>query len=107
MAIPALDNSKGGRPNIVQTFALNGRILSSMPRESAAICAWRSNRHCHRAIAASSRGYWLNQLTLLLAAAVANGWDLFAIPGSPTGAISLTQFEPSAFSVAVGGDQLG
>jgi membrane-bound lytic murein transglycosylase B len=48
----------------------------------------------------------LNQLTLLLAAVVANGWDLFAIPGSPTGAIGLAQFEPSAFSVAVDGDQL-
>jgi len=45
-----------------------------------------------------------NQLSLLLAAAVANGWDLFAVPGSPTGAIGLAQFEPSAFSVAVDGD---
>jgi membrane-bound lytic murein transglycosylase B len=46
----------------------------------------------------------VNQLGLLLAAAAANGWDLFAVPGSPTGAIGLSQFEPSAFSVAVDGD---
>jgi membrane-bound lytic murein transglycosylase B len=45
-----------------------------------------------------------NQLSLLLAAAVTNSWDLFAVPGSPTGAIGLAQFEPSAFSVAVDGD---
>jgi membrane-bound lytic murein transglycosylase B len=48
-----------------------------------------------------------SQLTLLLEAAVANSWDVFAIPGSPTGAIGLVQFEPSAFSVAVDGDADG
>ena len=41
---------------------------------------------------------------MLFAAAAANDWDLFAVPGSPTGAIGLAQFEPSAFSVAVDGD---
>jgi membrane-bound lytic murein transglycosylase B len=46
----------------------------------------------------------LHELTLLLTTAIANGWDLFDIPGSPTGAIGLAQFEPSAFSVAVDGD---
>jgi membrane-bound lytic murein transglycosylase B len=45
-----------------------------------------------------------NQLALLLEAAVANGWDLFSIPGSPTGAIGLAQFEPSAFVVAADGN---
>jgi membrane-bound lytic murein transglycosylase B len=40
----------------------------------------------------------------LLRAASDNGWDLFQIPGSSTGAIGLVQFEPSAFSVAVDGD---
>jgi membrane-bound lytic murein transglycosylase B len=45
-----------------------------------------------------------NQLALLLAAAIANGWDVFSVPGSSTGAIGLVQFEPSAFSVAVDGD---
>lgn len=46
----------------------------------------------------------IQQLSILLAAAAANGWDLFLIPGSPTGAIGLPQFEPSAFGVAVDGD---
>lgn len=41
------------------------------------------------------------QLIDLLAAAKKNEWDLFAIPGSSTGAIGLVQFEPSIFDVAV------
>ena len=41
------------------------------------------------------------QLIDLLAAAKKNEWDLFAIPGSSTGAIGLVQFEPSVFDVAV------
>jgi membrane-bound lytic murein transglycosylase B len=32
------------------------------------------------------------------------GWDLFEVPGSPTGAIGLLQFEPSSFSIAVDGN---
>jgi membrane-bound lytic murein transglycosylase B len=31
-------------------------------------------------------------------------WDLFEIPGSPTGAVGLAQFEPSSFGLAVDGD---
>jgi membrane-bound lytic murein transglycosylase B len=46
----------------------------------------------------------ISELGKLLVAAKKNGWDLFAIPGSPTGAIGLLQFEPSSFSVAVDGD---
>jgi membrane-bound lytic murein transglycosylase B len=46
----------------------------------------------------------LRELTDLLQAAEKQGWDLFDIPGSPTGAIGLGQFEPSSFSVAVDGD---
>lgn len=46
----------------------------------------------------------LNQLKDLLQTASDNGWDLFQIPGSPTGAIGLAQFEPSSFKVAVDGD---
>ena len=53
---------------------------------------------------ARRQAFAVNQLTLLLRAAVANGWDLLAVPGSQTGAIGLAQFEPSAFSVAVDGD---
>jgi membrane-bound lytic murein transglycosylase B len=41
------------------------------------------------------------QLIDLLSAAKKNDWDLFEIPGSPTGAIGLVQFEPSVFDVAV------
>jgi membrane-bound lytic murein transglycosylase B len=32
------------------------------------------------------------------------GWDLFEIPGSPTGAVGLPQFEPSSFRIAVDGN---
>lgn len=46
----------------------------------------------------------LNQLEDLLLAASSNGWDLFQVPGSPTGAIGLGQFEPSSFKIAVDGD---
>jgi len=46
----------------------------------------------------------LNQLKDLLQAATNNGWDLFQIPGSSTGAIGLAQFEPSSFKIAVDGD---
>jgi len=46
----------------------------------------------------------LNELKDLLRAAESNGWDLFQMPGSPTGAIGLAQFEPSSLNVAVDGD---
>jgi len=46
----------------------------------------------------------LNELKDLLLAASDNGWDLFQVPGSPTGAIGLAQFEPSSFKIAVDGD---
>ena len=44
------------------------------------------------------------ELKYLLEASHRLGWDLFAIPGSPTGAIGLPQFEPSSFNVAVDGN---
>jgi membrane-bound lytic murein transglycosylase B len=44
------------------------------------------------------------EIRKLVAAAKMHDWDLFGIPGSPTGAIGLVQFEPSSFSVAVDGD---
>jgi membrane-bound lytic murein transglycosylase B len=46
----------------------------------------------------------LAELKDLLYAANKFGWDLFDIPGSPTGAIGLPQFEPSSFRFAVDGD---
>ena len=58
----------------------------------------RSSSFAHR------QEFAANELRLLLTAAVTNDWDLFTVPGSPTGAIGLSQFEPSAFSVAVDGD---
>ena len=53
---------------------------------------------------AHRQAFALNELKDLLRAASDNGWDLFQIPGSSTGAIGLVQFEPSAFGVAVDGD---
>ena len=53
---------------------------------------------------AHRQAFALNELKYLLRAASDNGWDLFQIPGSSTGAIGLVQFEPSAFNVAVDGD---
>ena len=53
---------------------------------------------------ARRQAFALNQLKDLLQAATANGWDLFQVPGSPTGAIGLAQFEPSSFKIAVDGD---
>ena len=53
---------------------------------------------------AHRQSFALNELKDLLRAASDNGWDLFQIPGSSTGAIGLVQFEPSAFGVAVDGD---
>lgn len=44
------------------------------------------------------------EISKLIAAGKKSGWDLFGVPGSPTGAIGLVQFEPSSFSVAVDGD---
>jgi membrane-bound lytic murein transglycosylase B len=44
------------------------------------------------------------ELKDFLEAASRFGWDVFQIPGSPTGAIGLMQFEPSSFNVAVDGD---
>jgi membrane-bound lytic murein transglycosylase B len=49
----------------------------------------------------------VEQLTDLLAAANRFGWDLFEIPGSPTGAIGLAQFEPSSLQTAVDGNDDG
>jgi membrane-bound lytic murein transglycosylase B len=50
------------------------------------------------------QAFALIELKDLLNAASKFGWDLFEIPGSPTGAIGLPQFEPSSFKFAVDGD---
>jgi len=41
------------------------------------------------------------EISALIAAGEKFGWDLFTIPGSPTGAVGLMQFEPSSFTIAV------
>jgi membrane-bound lytic murein transglycosylase B len=53
---------------------------------------------------ATRQEFALNELKNLLETARRNGWDLFQVPGSPTGAIGLVQFEPSSFKIAVDGD---
>ena len=50
------------------------------------------------------QAFALLELKDLLNAASKFGWDLFEVPGSPTGAIGLPQFEPSSFKFAVDGD---
>jgi membrane-bound lytic murein transglycosylase B len=50
------------------------------------------------------QAFALDELKDLLNAARKFDWDLFQIPGSPTGAIGLVQFEPSSFRLAVDGD---
>jgi membrane-bound lytic murein transglycosylase B len=49
------------------------------------------------------REFAFTETSKLLAAGKKFGWDLFEVPGSPTGAIGLVQFEPSSFNVAVDG----
>jgi membrane-bound lytic murein transglycosylase B len=80
--------------------------LGSIPAVSRLVSLYvRPPLHSRRGSTFAHRQeFAVNQLGLLFAAAAANGWDLFAVPGSPTGAIGLAQFEPSAFSVAVDGD---
>ena len=44
------------------------------------------------------------ELSKLIAIGKSLDWDLLNVPGSPTGAIGLSQFEPSSFRVAVDGN---
>jgi membrane-bound lytic murein transglycosylase B len=44
------------------------------------------------------------EISKLIATGKKFDWDLFEIPGSPTGAVGLAQFEPSSFGLAVDGD---
>ena len=83
-------------PHPLGTIPAVSRLVSLYVRQPRR--ARRGSTFAHR------QEFAVNQLSLLLAAASANGWDLFTVPGSPTGAIGLSQFEPSAFNVAVDGD---
>jgi membrane-bound lytic murein transglycosylase B len=82
-------NPLGSRPAINQLVSLYVRKPSTRNRPS---------RFLHR------QQFALAELTDLLASSEKFGWDLFAVPGSPTGAIGLVQFEPSNFGVAVDSD---
>lgn len=59
----------------------------------------RSLRHFIR-----RQKFALEELEELLSAASRFDWDVFEIPGSPTGAIGLAQFEPSSLQLAVDGN---
>jgi membrane-bound lytic murein transglycosylase B len=79
-------NPLGSRPAINQLVSLYVRKPSARNRPS---------RFLHR------QQFALAELTDLLSSSEKFGWDLFEVPGSPTGAIGLVQFEPSNFGVAV------
>lgn len=83
-------------PNPVGTIPAINRLVTLYvrwpPRE-------RSERHFAR-----RQEFALCELKNLLVAGRRFGWDLFQIPGSPTGAIGLAQFEPSSLNVAVDGN---
>jgi membrane-bound lytic murein transglycosylase B len=50
------------------------------------------------------REFAARELKFFLRIAYNLGWDVFEIPGSPTGAFGLPQFEPSSFNVAKDGN---
>jgi membrane-bound lytic murein transglycosylase B len=82
-------NPLGKRPAINQLVSLYVRKPDHKDRKS---------RFARR------REFAFAEITKLLMVAKQFGWDLFEIPGSPTGAIGLVQFEPSSLGVAVDGD---
>jgi membrane-bound lytic murein transglycosylase B len=82
-------NPFGIAPAINRLFTLY--VRKSTPRQTAGAFARR-------------QAFAVRELTNLLRAAENQGWDLFEIPGSLTGAIGLGQFEPSNFTVAVDGN---
>ena len=79
-------NPLGSRPAIDRLVSLYVR-KPKVPRSQAGF----TNR----------QKFAFTELKDLFSASSKLGWDLFAIPGSSTGAIGLVQFEPSSFSVAV------
>jgi membrane-bound lytic murein transglycosylase B len=83
-------------PNPVGTLPAINRLVTLYVRRAP---GETSPRHFAR-----RQEFALHQLQDLLVAARRFGWDLFQIPGSPTGAIGLAQFEPSSLNVAVDGN---
>ena len=86
-------------PNPVGTIPAINRLVTLYVRWPP---SERSVRHFAR-----RQEFALNELKDLLVAGCRFGWDLFQIPGSPTGAIGLAQFEPSSLNVAVDGNDDG
>src|ERR1700730_2995742 len=82
-------NPLGTRPAINQLVSLY--VRKPVLRNS-------NSRFLHR------QEFALVQLKDLLSSSQKFGWDLFEVPGSPTGAICLVQFEPSNFDIAVDSD---
>lgn len=82
-------NPLGTRPAINQLVSLY--VRKPVLRNS-------NSRFLHR------QEFALVQLKDLLSSSQKFGWDLFEVPGSPTGAIGLVQFEPSNFDIAVDSD---
>jgi membrane-bound lytic murein transglycosylase B len=83
-------------PNPVGTIPAINRLVTLYVRPSP---AEKSLLHFAR-----RQEFALYELKDLLKAASRFDWDLFQIPGSPTGAIGLAQFEPSSLEVAVDGN---
>ncbi|HXW56361.1 MAG TPA: lytic murein transglycosylase [Candidatus Cybelea sp.] len=83
-------------PNPVGTIPAINRLATLYIRRPS---GERSSRRFSR-----RQRFALEQLKDLLAAARRFDWDLFEIPGSPTGAIGLAQFEPSSLQTAIDGD---
>ena len=61
-------------------------------------------RSPHDKSSAKRQNFAFNELKELLKAGDEFEWDLFEIPGSPTGALGLVQFEPTSLKDAVDGN---
>ena len=83
-------------PHPLGTIPVINRLVTLYVRLSP---GERSFRHFVR-----QQEFALLELKDLLKAAAKFGWDVFEIPGSPTGAIGLAQFEPSSLKDAVDGN---
>jgi len=84
---------------------LSPNPVGSLPAINQLVTLYvRQRRQWSSIYFAQRQEFALDQLKHLLQAAIRFSWDVFQIPGSPTGAIGLAQFEPSSLNVAVDGD---
>jgi membrane-bound lytic murein transglycosylase B len=99
-----------GHMRIETNFGMPTRLspnpLGSLPAVNRLVTLYvrKSTQKQTAASFARRQAFALRELADLLRAAHSQGWDLFEIPGSLTGAIGLGQFEPSSFQVAVDGN---